>query len=54
MVYGRRKPTLRLKRQFLHAARLSLTLPGTARRMTFEAPLPPDLDAVLNLLAACA
>jgi 23S rRNA pseudouridine1911/1915/1917 synthase len=53
-VYGRRKPTLRLKRQFLHAARLSLTLPGTARRMTFEAPLPPDLEAALMLLAASA
>jgi len=51
-VYGRRKPTLRLKRQFLHAARLSLTLPGTERRMTFEAPLPPDLEAALKLVAS--
>jgi 23S rRNA pseudouridine1911/1915/1917 synthase len=51
-VYGRRKPTLRLKRQFLHAARLSLTLPGTGRRMTFEAPLPTDLAAALKLVAA--
>ncbi|MEP7358051.1 MAG: RluA family pseudouridine synthase [Anaerolineales bacterium] len=49
-VYGRRKPTLRLKRQFLHAAKLTLALPGSERKMTFEAPLPPDLEAALKLL----
>lgn len=52
VVYGRRKPTLRLKRQFLHAARLTLALPGSGRRMSFEAPLPPDLADVLKLLAS--
>ena len=50
VVYGRRKPTLRLKRQFLHAARLTLALPGSGQPMTFEAPLPPDLAVVLQLL----
>jgi 23S rRNA pseudouridine1911/1915/1917 synthase len=46
-VYGRRVPTLPLKRQFLHAVRLSFDLPGTGQRMTFAAPLPADLTAVL-------
>ncbi len=50
-VYGRRTPTLPLKRQFLHAARLSFDLPGDGRRMTFEAPLPADLTRVLAQLA---
>lgn len=34
-------------RQFLHAATLSFNLP-TGERMTFEAPLPPDLVAALD------
>jgi 23S rRNA pseudouridine1911/1915/1917 synthase len=42
-VYGHRTPTLPLRRQFLHAARLSFNLPGTGQRMTFQAPLPADL-----------
>jgi len=39
-----------LARHALHAARLSLDHPTTGRRMTFEAPLPPDLEAVLAAL----
>lgn len=50
-VYGRRTPTLPLRRHFLHAARLTLRLPGGGRRTTFEAPLPPELDQLLQLLA---
>ncbi len=49
-VYGRRKPTLPLSRHFLHAFRLTLTLPGEEIPRTFEAPLPPDLQAVLGRL----
>jgi 23S rRNA pseudouridine1911/1915/1917 synthase len=49
-VYGRRTPSLPLRRHFLHAARLTLTLPGTGQPMTFEAPLPPELLAVLQHL----
>lgn len=49
-VYGRRTPTLPIKRQFLHAARLSFDLPSSGRRMTFEAPLPDDLARVLAQL----
>jgi 23S rRNA pseudouridine1911/1915/1917 synthase len=52
MVYGRRMPTLPLGRHFLHAARLTLTLPSSGRPATFEAPLPPELEAALQLLAA--
>jgi 23S rRNA pseudouridine1911/1915/1917 synthase len=46
-IYGRRTPSVPIKRQFLHAARLSFDLPGSGRRMTFDAPLPPDLARVL-------
>ncbi len=49
-VYGRRKPTLPLSRHFLHAFRLTLTLPGEETSRTFEAPLPPDLQFVLERL----
>ncbi|MEJ2411503.1 MAG: RluA family pseudouridine synthase [Anaerolineales bacterium] len=49
-VYGRKKPTLDLNRQFLHAQRLSITLPGEQEKRTFEAPLPPELEVVLTEL----
>jgi len=49
-VYGRRVPSLPLRRQFLHAAQLSFDLPGSGRRMTFVAPLPDDLAQVLPQL----
>jgi 23S rRNA pseudouridine1911/1915/1917 synthase len=35
---------LRLERHALHAARLSFPHPETGARLTFEAPLPPDLS----------
>ncbi len=49
-VYGRRKPTLPLERRFLHAYRLTIVLPGEDRARTFEAPLPPELQAILEQL----
>jgi 23S rRNA pseudouridine1911/1915/1917 synthase len=45
-VYGYRKAAL--PRQFLHAARLCFDHPRTGERLCFEAPLPPDLAAVLE------
>ncbi|MCO5167064.1 MAG: RluA family pseudouridine synthase [Planctomycetes bacterium] len=39
-----------LARHALHAARLVLTHPVTGARLTFEAPLPPDMDAALEAL----
>jgi 23S rRNA pseudouridine1911/1915/1917 synthase len=41
-----------LDRPFLHAARLSLTHPGTGQRLTFDAPLPEDLVLMLKALRA--
>lgn len=49
-IYGRRTPTIALDRQFLHAAMLTLTLPGQAEPRTFEAPLPPELTTILTTL----
>ncbi len=42
-IYTKRKSPKFLKRQFLHAESLELTLPN-GRRAIFNAPLPPDLD----------
>ncbi|MQC26338.1 MAG: RluA family pseudouridine synthase [Chloroflexi bacterium] len=47
-VYGRRKPTLGLARHFLHAAKLGIKLPGERVMRHFEAPLPEELQEVLN------
>ncbi len=38
----------RLTRPFLHAERLAFTHPRTGERLTFEAPLPEDLESVLR------
>ena len=49
------RPVLRLERPFLHARRLAFTHPTEAgRRMEFEAPLPADLQDVLDDLVARA
>jgi 23S rRNA pseudouridine1911/1915/1917 synthase len=48
--YGRRKPSLELNRQFLHAHQLTITLPGEAEQRTFESALPKDLRDVLDRL----
>jgi 23S rRNA pseudouridine1911/1915/1917 synthase len=40
----------RLPRPFLHAARLSFRHPADGRRMEFTAPLPDDLQTVLDAL----
>ncbi|MCA1631140.1 MAG: RluA family pseudouridine synthase [Acidobacteria bacterium] len=46
-----RTAVARLGRQFLHAERLGLRHPRTGEFMKFRAPLPPDLEAVLDALA---
>lgn len=51
-IYGRRTATLPLERHFLHAARLRLRLRGERSEREFNAPLPPELQAVLQLLRA--
>lgn len=47
-VYGHQHPTVELNRQFLHAARLTILLPGEKQPRTFEAPLPQELEKVLE------
>jgi 23S rRNA-/tRNA-specific pseudouridylate synthase len=57
-VYGRAMKTLPpllsglagLRRPFLHAARLTFMHPTSGRPMTFEAPLPADLQSRLDAL----
>jgi 23S rRNA pseudouridine1911/1915/1917 synthase len=49
-LYGHRHPTLPITRHFLHAARLTIQLPGESTVRTFSAPLPPELEQVLNSL----
>lgn len=48
--YGRRRQSLPIARQFLHAFRMSIRLPGNTSYVEFEAPLPEDLSDVLDLL----
>ena len=43
-----------IRRQALHARRLSFDHPATGGRMTVEAPLPPDMAGVLEALNAPA
>lgn len=49
-VYGRRRCSLPLDRQFLHARRLGFQHPITRRQIDLEVPPPPDLEQVLTLL----
>ncbi len=51
-MYGQKRPSLPIQRHFLHAARLSITLPGESQPRTFEAALPPELEAILQSLRA--
>ena len=54
VTYGRKKANayfeddFSLKRQFLHAAKLSFVLPSTKKSVCFEAKLPADLEGVLK------
>ncbi|MHC4956999.1 MAG: RluA family pseudouridine synthase [Planctomycetota bacterium] len=41
-----------LRRQPLHAESITLRHPKTGEEMTFRAPIPPDLEAVLEVLRA--
>jgi 23S rRNA pseudouridine1911/1915/1917 synthase len=48
--YGHRKISIEIKRHFLHAFQIKLTLPGEQKARIFEAPLPAELAEVLNAL----
>ncbi len=49
-LYGRKHPSLPITRQFLHAGRLTILLPGETTPRTFAVPLPPDLQQILESL----
>jgi len=51
VVYGHKKNSLEIKRHFLHAARISIILPGEKEPRTFTAELPPELKSVLDDLS---
>ena len=46
-LYGGARSALKAARPMLHAARLTLIHPGTGEEMTWTAPLPADMVAVL-------
>lgn len=46
-IYGRKKPSLEIKRHFLHAYRLSILLPNEQKPKNLEAPLPDELENIL-------
>lgn len=48
--YGFRKQTMKTERMFLHAYQLAFDHPKTGERLTFEAPLPPELEKILRRL----
>jgi len=50
VVYGKHKASMEIDRQFLHAQRLKITLPGENQPRLFVAPLPEDLQCVLENL----
>jgi 23S rRNA pseudouridine1911/1915/1917 synthase len=49
-VYGRRKPSIKMKRHFLHAASIAFEHPRTGETITVEAPLPVGLRDILSKL----
>jgi len=49
-VYGRNKPSIPVERQFLHAFRLSILIPGEEDKHCFEAPLAVELERILDQL----
>lgn len=52
-LYGKKNPLysrLEIKRQCLHASTLSFTHPSANKRMSFTAPLWPDIENVLQVL----
>ena len=49
-IYGRKTPTLKIDRHFLHAAKLKIILPGEKQARVFEAELPKELQTVLEEL----
>ncbi len=53
-VYGRKQASLPIERHFLHAASLTIRLPGESQPQKFQAALPGELENVLESLRAAA
>lgn len=53
-IYGLKRQRIRAPRLFLHAARLAFSLPSTGEWKEFSAPLPADLEEVLDALQAAS
>lgn len=49
-LYGRRHPSIKMDRFFLHAKALSIKLPGERVPRTFDADLPKELQKILEWL----
>lgn len=49
-VYGFRKSSIPVNRHFLHASRITICIPGEVTPRTFMAPLPSELEMVLDQL----
>ncbi len=49
-IYGHKHSSIDLERHFLHAARLTIRLPGERLPRTFEAPLSEELNRILAFL----
>ncbi|MBI5400166.1 RluA family pseudouridine synthase [Candidatus Saganbacteria bacterium] len=49
--YGKKQNEFDLNGQFLHAAELSFTHPRTGQILTFSAPLPEDMDKIIDQLS---
>ncbi|MFO7585104.1 MAG: RluA family pseudouridine synthase [Anaerolineales bacterium] len=48
--YGHRKLSVQIKRHFLHAFQLEITLPGEDEPRVFEAALPVELEMMLDVI----
>ncbi len=48
--YGRKKSSLPINRHFLHAYRIVIRLPGEEQPRTFIAPIPEELEKILQSL----
>jgi 23S rRNA pseudouridine1911/1915/1917 synthase len=49
-IYGHKQPTLPISRYFLHAQSLGFSLPGQKDIRVFTAPLPNELEEILEML----
>jgi 23S rRNA pseudouridine1911/1915/1917 synthase len=50
-IYGRRKPSLPINRHFLHAHKLTVTIPGEDTPQLFTAEIPSELTKIINLIS---